>query len=457
MQMTMNKLQREVIRAELNEEKDLLDKLKETYNKAKDDCVDKITELSRRRDMEHLQSIIWQKQYQQALKKQIDGVLDTLNSESFDNISDYLNKCYENGYVGAAYDIAGQGIPLIMAMNPELVARALQTDSKISQGLYERLGEDTNNLKKVIRAQLSRGIANGSSWNEIAAEIANCMNSPFNQAYNNAARIARTEGHRIQCQSAMDAQREARERGADIVKQWDATLDNRTRKSHQKVDGELRELDEMFSNGLMFPGDPQGTASEVINCRCALLQRARWALDKNELEELRKRAAYFALDKTANFDEYKDKYLNINKQLENLVEDDTIKLRINLFDKRDPLYLEALSIEEIPGFEDLCAHGSPTSIERIVNGKRVQMNASELAEYIRQSTNYSGGNIRLASCSTGYGDNSIAQQLSKELGVTVMAPDSDLYYLPDEGTVFVGSPYGNVGTWRIFKNGVEEK
>ena len=50
-------------------------------------------------------------------------------------------------------------------------------------------------------------------------------------------------------------------------------------KSHQKVDGEIRELDEPFSNGLMFPGDPAGGAAEVVNCRCALLQRARWALD----------------------------------------------------------------------------------------------------------------------------------------------------------------------------------
>ena len=28
----------------------------------------------------------------------------------------------------------------------------------------------------------------------------------------------------------------------------------------------------------MYPGDPSGRAEEVINCRCALLQRARWAL-----------------------------------------------------------------------------------------------------------------------------------------------------------------------------------
>ena len=30
-------------------------------------------------------------------------------------------------------------------------------------------------------------------------------------------------------------------------------------------------VDQVFSNGLMFPGDPEGDAGEVINCRCHLM------------------------------------------------------------------------------------------------------------------------------------------------------------------------------------------
>lgn len=51
----------------------------------------------------------------------------------------------------------------------------------------------------------------------------------------------------------------------------------------RKVDGEIREIDEKFSNGLMFPGDPSGGAAEVVNCRCSLLERARWTLDEADL------------------------------------------------------------------------------------------------------------------------------------------------------------------------------
>ena len=67
------------------------------------------------------------------------------------------------------------------------------------------------------------------------------------------------------------------------MKQWDASLDKKTRKSHRELDGQIRELDEPFEvNGhkAMQPGG-FGRPEEDINCRCALLQRARWALGNN--------------------------------------------------------------------------------------------------------------------------------------------------------------------------------
>ena len=131
-----------------------------------------------------------------------------------------------------------------------------------------------------------------------------------------------------------------------------------------------------------------------------------------------------------------------------------IRLRINLFDTSDPLYYESFSIEEEPGFEDICGHGSPSAMEAVVNGKKVQMNAHEFAEHLR-SKGYKGGDIRLASCSTGKGENSFAQQLSAELGVRVKAPDGDVYYIPDEGILLIGSQYANIGKWRTFNKGVE--
>ena len=319
----MNKRQKLVQQQFLNNEEAVIKRLKAVYNQSLKDITEQskrfqaeINALQTLIDMEEdegtkatlksmQQSKIYQKQYQDALKKQINSILDKMQVEEFKTIDEYLKACYEDGFIGTMYDLQGQGIPMMLPLDQEEMVRAVQTDSKISQGLYTRLGEDVDMLKTKITAQVSRGISTGMDWKQVAKQLAAYTNIGFN----NAVRITRTEGHRVQVQSTMDACYKASDMGCDVVKQWDASMDKRTRKSHAKVDGEIRELDEPFSNGLMFPSDPSGGASEVVNCRCALLQRAKWALDDDELETLKERAKYFKLDKTDNFNDFKKKYL----------------------------------------------------------------------------------------------------------------------------------------------------
>ena len=345
----MNKRQKLVQQQFINNEEAVIKRLKTVYNKSLEDITAKskalqdeinsinamigmtedADEIARLKSME--QSKIYQKQNQDAMKKQVGSILDNMQVEEFKTVSSYLQTCYEDGFIGTMYDLQGQGIPLCFPMDQEAMVRAVQLDSKISHGLYTRLGEDVALLKKKITAQVSRGIATGMTYQQVAKQLAGYTNIGFN----NAVRIARTEGHRIQVQSGMDACYKAKEKGADVVKQWDSTLDGNTRDSHAKVDGEIRELDKPFSNGLMFPGDPSGAAAEVCNCRCALLQRAKWALDEDELQTLKDRAAYYGLDKTKNFEEYKQKYLKAAEAVTN----ETISK-----------FVPAKSIEEAEGF-----------------------------------------------------------------------------------------------------------
>ncbi|MEY8378705.1 phage minor head protein [Lachnospiraceae bacterium 56-18] len=309
----MNKRQLEVLKYQMQNEKKILQLLKQVYQRASMDCERKIRELAGRTDMENLQSIIYQKQYQEALKKQLDGILDALQNKEFENIAEYLTGCYEDGFLGALYDIHGQGIPFIFPIDQAQVVDAVQTDSKISTNLYTRLGEDVSYLKKSIRAELSRGIANGLTWTEMAAHIAHGMNSPFHKAMNKAMRISRTEGHRIQNRAQMDMLNKAKENGADVVKQWSSTLDDRTRESHKVLDGQIREIEDYFEvNGhkAKYPGG-FGVASEDIHCRCCMGQRAKWNLDQDELNTLKDRASYFGLDKTIDFEDFKNKYLQV--------------------------------------------------------------------------------------------------------------------------------------------------
>lgn len=81
--------------------------------------------------------------------------------------------------------------------------------------------------------------------------------------------IARTEvgtaQNYAQSASAKQMQDQA---GLQIQKRWISSRDERVRDSHELVDGEMVDLDDLFSNGLMHPNDPDGPAEEVINCRC---------------------------------------------------------------------------------------------------------------------------------------------------------------------------------------------
>lgn len=63
----------------------------------------------------------------------------------------------------------------------------------------------------------------------------------------------------------------------EATKEWIAIEDKRTRKAHTHagVDGEVVDLDALFSNGLAYPGDPAGDAEQVINCRCTHAIRAK--------------------------------------------------------------------------------------------------------------------------------------------------------------------------------------
>lgn len=309
----MNRRQKEVQEYFLDREEQVIRGLKAVYRQAIRDCEQKIRQLSTRSDMENIQSIVYQTQYQQAIQRQLDGILDILQTNEFTTISDYLTAAYQDGFLGALYDLHGQGIPLIFPIDQDQVTKAVLTDSKLSVPMYTRLGEDVSRLKLAVRAQISRGIANGSTWNQMAQELAgNMINSPFQTAQYNAMRIARTEGHRIQQQSQYDAMEKAKQHGADVVKEWNATLDARTRPDHMSLDGQIREIGDPFTLGSLkaqYPGD-FGRPEQDIHCRCCALQRARWALGEKELEQLKSRAEYLELDKAKDFGEFQQRYLD---------------------------------------------------------------------------------------------------------------------------------------------------
>ena len=281
----MNKRQNQVQQSLLNSEAEVIDALKESYKKALDDIDRYIAHLMTRKDTENLQAIIYQIKYQRAIRGEINAFLDVLHTNNYQLIDDYLQRCYHDAHIGTLFDLQGQGVPLILPLNQEEMIAAITLNSKLSAPLYNALGYDIDVLKLDVVSEISRGIAQSLSYAEIARNLSNRTKLTMNRTF----LITQTEGHRIQQEATWNAQRRAIERGADVVKQWDSTLDGRTRPTHRALDGEIVGVDEEFvspaGGTALYPGG-FGDPKEDCRCRCVLLQRAKWALTDNEFTKM---------------------------------------------------------------------------------------------------------------------------------------------------------------------------
>lgn len=97
-----------------------------------------------------------------------------------------------------------------------------------------------------------------------------------------ALRIARTE---TTFASAYAAMRAASQSNFEMTKEWIAAKDDRTRKDHRLENGQIVDFNEPFimndGSQLQYPGDPKGTAAQVINCRCTIAFKAKKDKDGN--------------------------------------------------------------------------------------------------------------------------------------------------------------------------------
>ena len=115
--------------------------------------------------------------------------------------------------------------------------------------------------------------------------------------------------------AALDYGKGAKERGCDLVKVWDSTLDMKTRPTHRECDGQVRELDENFKNAngeAKAPGQ-FGIASEDINCRCAVLIKPRWDVDSRFTKRDNQSGELKEFEGVKNYQEFKKRYWEAEK------------------------------------------------------------------------------------------------------------------------------------------------
>lgn len=200
----------------------------------------------------------------EALETQINKELTALNRGKQQQLSAHLTDVYQANYVDAGNTLARMaGVDKSFALvDRQAVYRSvLRPMAKIG------LEDNARAVRANIRREINQSIVQGESIDNMAARIAKRLE----QNKNNAVRIARTETTGIMGEAREDMFRDAEAMGINIKKVWQATSHGNTRDSHAALDGVAIGVDELFSNGLEYPGDQQGDVSEVANCRCTMI------------------------------------------------------------------------------------------------------------------------------------------------------------------------------------------
>ena len=169
-----------------------------------------------------------------------------------------------------AYDIEKdlQGAVSFELYDKNTVERLLEDNPKMLPEWKIDKPKDYTWNEKRVQNEVTQGIIQGESIVDIGKRLISGLASSNASKMNMFARTAVTGAQNA---GRVERMKEAEELGIEVKKQWMATLDDRTRDSHAELDGETVDVDEPFSNGLMYPGDPSGAPEEVYNCRCTLV------------------------------------------------------------------------------------------------------------------------------------------------------------------------------------------
>ena len=201
-----------------------------------------------------------------AIQKSLAETMVKANVASMDIINAQTNNVFAENANYAGFEIEdGFHLSTAFSLYDQNTARILAD----AEGLHKKINikkDTTWNTQKVSSAML-QSVLQG----ETIPQMARRLKKVTDMNYNSAVRNARTMITGAENAGRLQGYRDMAEYGLHAKKVWMATLSGKTRDSHRLVDNETVEIDDTFSNGLMYPGDPDGEPGEVYNCRCTMI------------------------------------------------------------------------------------------------------------------------------------------------------------------------------------------
>jgi len=137
--------------------------------------------------------------------------------------------------------------------------------------IREKATKAITQVNETTRDRLRDTLAEGEGAGEGLAELTARVREVFGGRRDNSPTIARTETSGAYSYATTEAWSDS---GVVESKEWLTAHDDVVRDTHAAADGQVVALDAQFRVGsdlLDFPGDPSGSAEEIINCRCTLI------------------------------------------------------------------------------------------------------------------------------------------------------------------------------------------
>lgn len=159
-----------------------------------------------------------------------------------------------------------QSVERLVRENPDILPQIGRTTQElIDKGILQKW-----NMKN-IQSTAIQGILQGESITKLAKRMANDVGAAN---YKDCVRHARTMTTATQNAGRVDGFKRAKGMGIDMMQEWVAVLDMRTRHEHRQLNGQRREVGEPFEvDGyeLQYPADPAAPYYLTMNCRCTLI------------------------------------------------------------------------------------------------------------------------------------------------------------------------------------------
>lgn len=198
--------------------------------------------------------------------------IDTLSKNKNNSLHKLLMSSYSYSYDWMSWAIQKEAkVDYRNNLVKEVVERMAMENPVTGLTLSDTLNQHRATVIQQIRIEVKRGIANKSSYKEMADGLTQTLEND----YKKAVRVARTETHRVREQATLETVKKANDGGVVMAKKWLSMRDERVRRkvqsNHVKMHGQTVPVNELFDLGNGLKGTAPGLTGHAhhdINCRC---------------------------------------------------------------------------------------------------------------------------------------------------------------------------------------------